>query len=109
MAEQRPVGRASVTRVTGRVRRDRIPKSRAPRTHAERTSVMSVPAVPPPVFVDDSGRRHRRLRAALYLLASVIIIAAITVWLSVSATPVHPAPVSTCATAAPAAPPGCLR
>lgn len=109
MAAQRPIGRAPVTRVRGRVSRGRIPRPGTPPTHADRTNVMSVPATPRPVFVDDSGRRHRRLRAATYALACVIVVVAIAVWLSVSAAPVHPAPVSTCASATPARSPGCPR
>lgn len=94
----------------GRFDRERIPTSGTPpATHAARTSVMWAPASPRPVFVDDSGRRHRRLRTVLYVLACLIVAAAITVWLSVSASPVHPAPLPTCTSGQSAHSSGCRR
>jgi hypothetical protein len=67
VAAQRKIGRASVVSA-GRVDRERTPTTGTPpATHAARTSVMWAPASPRPVFVDDSGRRHRRLRSVLYV------------------------------------------
>lgn len=63
---------------------------------APRTSVLPVAPVPPPVFVDPTGKRRR----TLYLMAAAIILAIVTgvlgVWLGLFAGSVAPAPVLTC-------------
>lgn len=71
--------------------------------------MISVPVPPPPVFVDESGRRHRRMRTTLYVFACVIIVAALALWVSVSAAPLYPAPISTCTPGQSAPTPGCRR
>ena len=110
MAAQRQIGRVSVESATGRVGRERIRSSGTrPTAHVSHTSLISVPAPPPPVFVDDTGRRHRRLRTTLYVLACVIIVATLTIWLSISAAPLYPAPISTCTPGESVHSPGCPR
>jgi hypothetical protein len=110
VAGQRQVGRASVGSAKERVNRERGKTYGTPRTtHTPHTSIISVPAPPPPVFVDDSGRRHRRLRTTLYVVACLIIVAALTFWISVSVAPLYPEPISTCTSGEPASSSGCAR
>jgi hypothetical protein len=60
------------------------------------TTVMPQPPVPAPVFVDDTGRRRRTLRAVVWSLGTLILIAVVAMWWNQSAGPVRPAPVRTC-------------
>jgi hypothetical protein len=63
---------------------------------AAETNVMTGPQTAVPVFVDDSGRRRRRVRAFLFGVACVLVATAFAVWLSLSGSPVRPDPVASC-------------
>jgi hypothetical protein len=54
----------------------------------------------PPVFVDVSGRRRRRLRRLMYGIGVAVLIALVAVWLSQLGGTVRPRPVSPCTPAA---------
>src|SRR5438552_3162111 len=90
------VGRARVGRAVGRAR---IPE-RAP------TSVLRVGAeAPPPVFVDPSGVRPRRLRRLAYLLGVVLLLVLLILWWTQLGRPVEPPSTSSCTATAPNAAP----
>ena len=94
MVDSRQASRANVLRHVGTARVDR---TRAPAPASPlRTNIFTVLPKPPPVFVDDSGRRRRRLGTIAFALASLTLIIAAAVWFSVVMAPVRPAPVVTC-------------
>jgi len=69
----RPVGRARVDRAVGK----------APLPERAPTSVMRVgPLRPPPVFVDPSGARRKRVRRIAYLAGALLVLALLVFWLS---------------------------
>ena len=90
----RQIGRAKVARHVGRAPVERVRGVK--HVPAAETSVMTGPATAVPVFVDDSGRRRRRMRAISFGVACLIVLAAVVVWLSLSASPLRPDPVATC-------------
>jgi hypothetical protein len=57
----------------------------------------------PPVFVDASGRRRRRIRRLTYGIGVAVLIALVAVWLSQLGGTVRPEPVSPCTPAVSAA------
>jgi hypothetical protein len=81
--EERKVGRAKVRgRPFGRARVGRS-VGKAPLPERAVTTVLpAVGAETPPVFVDPSGARHRRLRLAVYALGLVLAAVLAAVWLS---------------------------
>lgn len=96
MPRDRQVGRAKVSHV-GRAKVGRPAAPATPRDQpADRTKAMTVAQAPPPVFVDDTGVRHRRMWAVTTAVAVTIVLLAIAVWASQSGAPVRPAPVVTC-------------
>jgi hypothetical protein len=90
----RQIGRAKVSRHVGRVPLRRVRGVK--QGPAAETSMMAGPKTAVPVFVDDSGRRRRRMRAITFGVACMVVLAAVAVWLSLSASPLRPDPVSTC-------------
>jgi hypothetical protein len=65
------------------------------------TEVMKVDADPaPPVFVDASGARRRRLRHLVYGLGAVAILVLLALWLSQFGGTVRPDPAVPCPSAA---------
>lgn len=98
MSARRQIGRAKVLRHVGRapVERARGVKH----VPAAETNVMTGPMTAVPVFVDDSGRRRRRIRAITFGVACLVVLAAVVVWFSLSASPLRPDPVATCTTSA---------
>ena len=109
MSEQRNVGRAKVRRSPrGRARVGRS-VGKAPLPERAVTSFLpAAGAEPPPVFVDPSGVRRRRLRWAVYALGLVLAALLIAVWLSQlgggPAAPPEPAPCPAASSAG-----GCVR
>lgn len=61
------------------------------------TTAMPQPPQPVPVFVDDSGKRRRRLRHAVVWLGALALLVVAMIWWNQSAEPVRPAPIRTCA------------
>ena len=57
----------------------------------------------PPVFVDVSGSRRRRLRWLAYAIGFAVLVALLVVWLSQLVGTVRPDPVAPCTPAASAA------
>jgi hypothetical protein len=51
---------------------------------------------PPPVFVDPSGARRRRLRRLAYLLGILVVVTLLVVWLSQVGEPAKPPPTNSC-------------
>ncbi|GIF96994.1 hypothetical protein [Catellatospora citrea] len=98
MSGSNQVGRAKVWRHVGRarIRSDGVAKV----VPAELTAVMAVPDPAVPVFVDDSGRRRRRIRSVAFAVACAVVVLAAVAWLSLSAGLVRPIPATTCAPAA---------
>lgn len=94
MSGGRKVGRAKVSRHIGRAPVG--PVRGVTRMPAAETHVMTGPQTAVPVFVDDSGRRRRRVRAFLFGIACVLVVTAFAVWLSLSGSPVQPDPVASC-------------
>ena len=92
MAVRTQSDRPSSAQLTG-------PEPSAPKLPAAGTSVMVAPPSPAPVFVDDSGWRRRRLRAIVFALAVLTVLATAAVWLSVTFAPVRPAPLHRCPSA----------
>jgi hypothetical protein len=74
----------------------REPLARKAVPPADRTKAITIAMPPPPVFVDDTGSRHRRMLAVVTTVAVTIVLLAVAVWASQSGTPVQPAPVVTC-------------
>ncbi|WP_144126571.1 hypothetical protein [Catellatospora sichuanensis] len=107
MSGSNQVGRAKVWRHVGRARinADGVAKV----VPAELTAVMVVPDPAAPVFVDDSGRRRRRIRAIAFVLACAVAVLATVAWLSLSAGTVRPTPAATCAPAGDGPSPRCGR
>jgi hypothetical protein len=68
---------------------------------------MPQPPRPVPVFVDDTGRRRRRLRLVVIWLGLAALLAVGAIWWNQSAEPVRPAPIRTCAPAAANSDGGC--
>jgi hypothetical protein len=98
----RDVGRVKVNRGVARV------ASAPGRTTApDQTTAMPRQPRPTPVFVDDSGRRRRRVRRVILGLGVLLLAAMTAVWLSQSAEPVRPAPVHTCMPPSAVQPTGC--
>jgi len=83
VAQERNIGRAKIPRPPrGRARVGRsVGKARLPERAV--TTVLP-PAVPeaPPVFVDPSGVRRRRVRLAAYAVAVLLVAVLVAVWLS---------------------------
>jgi len=94
VSARRQVGRAKVLRHVGRAPVGRVRGTK--HVPAATTSVMTGPTTTVPVFVDDSGRRRRRMRAVTFGVACLVVLAAVVVWLSLSASPLRPDPVATC-------------
>ncbi|HZD97846.1 MAG TPA: hypothetical protein VE132_06760 [Micromonosporaceae bacterium] len=94
MSAGRQIGRAKVLRHVGHAPIGRVRGVK--QMPAAKTSVMTGPATAVPVFVDDSGRRRRRMRAITFAVACMVVLAAVVVWLSLSASPLRPDPVATC-------------
>jgi hypothetical protein len=69
---------------------------RAKLPNPEHTNVLRIGADPPPVFVDPSGARRRRLRRLAYLLGVVVVVALLVVWLSQFSEPAKPPPTNAC-------------
>jgi len=72
VGKKRPVGRAVVGRAVG--------KARTP--DRALTDVMKVGPPAPPVFVDPSGARRRRVRRITYILGAVLLFVLLVLWLS---------------------------
>ena len=67
----------------------------APVPKAIRTHVINVgDEPPPPVFVDSSGRRKRRLRRFAYALCVAALLLVAVLWLSQAGDDVRPKPMS---------------
>lgn len=94
MSARRQIGRAKVLRHVGRAPVERVRGVK--HVPAAETSVMTGPKTAVPVFVDDSGRRRRRIRAITFGVACLVVLAAVVVWFSLSASPLRPDPVATC-------------
>ena len=93
-----PRGRARVGRSVGK----------APLPERAATTVMpAVGAETPPVFVDPSGARRKRLRLAVYALGLVLAAVLAAVWLSQLGGPAAPPARTPCPTASSAG--GCAR
>jgi hypothetical protein len=96
MGEDRDVGRAPVTRHVGRARLGRARGVAATPDRAG-TEVVPLGVEPaPPVFVDSSGRRRRRLRRLTYLVGFALLVALVLLWLSQLGGPIRPEPVQPC-------------
>jgi hypothetical protein len=81
------VGRAAIGRARGV----------APTPDRAGTEVVPLGTEPgPPVFVDSSGRRRRRLRRLTYLIGFAVLVALVVLWLSQLGDPVRPEPVPPC-------------
>ena len=93
--KKRNVGRAAVPRrdvppspttrkATGNAGRARVGQAvgKSPPVHRAKTSVIKPPSEDPPVFVDGSGTRRRRLRRLAYVIGAVLVLALALVWLS---------------------------
>lgn len=94
MDRKRHVGRAEVRRHVGRAAVRRIVAA-APVPQAIRTHVLKVGDEPrPPVFVDSSGRRKRRLRRLAYALCVAALLLVAVLWLSQAGDDVRPKPMS---------------
>jgi hypothetical protein len=90
----RRIGRVKVPRHVGRAPLGRVRGVK--QVPAAETSVMTGPTTAVPAFVDDSGRRRRRMRAMTFAVACLVVLAAVVVWFSISASPLRPDPVATC-------------
>jgi hypothetical protein len=90
----RQISSARLSRHVGRVPLGRVRGVK--RVPAAETSVMTGPTTAVPVFVDDSGRRRRRMRAFTFAVACLVVLAAVVVWFTISASPLRPDPVATC-------------
>ena len=93
MDPKRHVGKAKVRRHVGRAAVRRIVAA-APVPKAIRTHVINVDDEPPPVFVDSSGRRKRRLRRFAYALCVAALLLVAVLWLSQAGDDVRPTPMS---------------
>ena len=81
--EERNIGRAEVRRLPrGRARVGRS-VGKAPLPERAATTILpAAEAETPPVFVDPSGVRRRRLRLAVYVVGLVLAVVLAVVWLS---------------------------
>jgi hypothetical protein len=80
------VGKAAVGRAVGVARTpDRAP-----------TDMLEINPADPPVFVDASGRRRRKLRRLAYAIGAALLLALAVLWLSQLVGTVRPDPVSPC-------------
>lgn len=80
-------------------RADEVTPGRGRAAPPDPTTAMPQPPRPVPVFVDDTGRRRRRLRLAVIWLGVVALLVVALIWWNQSAEPVRPAPIRTCAPA----------
>lgn len=105
---ERRIGRAKVRRPPrGRARVGRsVGKAPLPE-RAVTTALPAVGAETPPVFVDPSGARRRRLRLVMYAVGLLLVAVLIAVWLSQLGGPAAPPARSPCVTASSAEP--CVR
>jgi hypothetical protein len=109
MPRERNVGRAKVRRVPrGRAQVGRS-VGKAPLPERAATSILpAAGAETPPVFVDPSGVRRRRLRLAVYALGLVLAVVLAAVWLSqLGGGPAAPPKPTPCPAASSAG--GCVR
>jgi hypothetical protein len=94
------VGRAAVPRAVGQAPVGIAVGQAAPLDRAA-TSVLKIGSeLPPPVFVDPSGTRRRRLRRITYALGALVLIVLVALWLSQLGGPVGPDPDAPCPSAA---------
>ncbi|WP_344610155.1 hypothetical protein [Dactylosporangium salmoneum] len=59
-----------------------VGKSPEPDEHAETVVLRNARQLPPPVFVDPSGARRRRVRWIVYTVGVVILAALLALWLT---------------------------
>jgi hypothetical protein len=98
--KRRHVGRATVPRSVGRARVGRA-RGQAPTPERAYTEVMKLDSEgTPPVFVDPSGARRRRVRVIAYAIGLAALLSLLALWLSQLAGAVRPAPAEPCASAA---------
>lgn len=76
--ESRP---RAVGRVAGRVRLGPA-VGRVPPIERAHTEIAHLDELPKPVFADTSGRRHRRLRRASFVVGALLLIMLIAFWIS---------------------------
>ena len=114
MQGSRPVGRAGVRQYRGRARVTHARDHESAGVDAAKTNVLAVMLTnvfkvdrpPPPVFVDESGQRRRRVRRLAFLVIAVTVALLTTVWLTQLAEAVRPGPVSPCSGPSAAVAPG---
>jgi hypothetical protein len=81
MGTSKHVGRVAMPGKVGRARVGRA-VGRAPTPARAPTDVIRPGEEPPPVFVDASGRRRRRLRRTMYAIGAILLLALLALWLS---------------------------
>jgi hypothetical protein len=88
---KRPVGRAAIPRrdvppspTTRQAGRARVGQAigKAPPNERAKTSIIKPSDETPPVFVDLSGGRRRRLRRIAYLIGAVLVLVLVLLWFS---------------------------
>jgi hypothetical protein len=122
MQRSRPVGRAGVRQYRGRAQVTHARDHESAGADPAKTNILAVMLTnvfkvdrpePPPVFVDESGQRRRRVRRLAFLVIAVTVALLVTVWLTQLGEAVRPGPVSPCgepsAAVSPSAPAGCGR
>ncbi|MEU4689908.1 hypothetical protein [Actinoplanes sp. NPDC023714] len=68
-------------RVAGRVHTGRV-AARVPPLENARTDIAPLGELPPPVFADPGGTRHRRLRRLSYTVAITLFVLLLAFWFS---------------------------
>jgi hypothetical protein len=96
MGQERHVGRASVRRHLGRARVGHAVGTAATPERAPTDVLKAGDEAPPPVFVDGSGQRRRRLRWVAYGTGLVVLLVLLLFWLSQLGGPVRPEPSVSC-------------
>jgi hypothetical protein len=92
MPDERPTGRAPVRRPgRGRARVGRaVGKAPLPENAVTGVIRRDAPGAPPPVFVDPTGARRRRVRRVTYTAGVLLVLVVIVVWLSQLGGPARP-------------------
>lgn len=103
MRGMRHVGRATVRRHVGRIRPPAV-GSASVANNAPTGIIRPGKEPPPPVFVDATGQRKRRLGIVAAAIAILALVLVALVWLSQAADDVRPQPAVRCATASADAP-----